>query len=246
MLQPIKADALDGLSHGFYTRQGGVSTGIYDSLNGGTGSNDAGEAVAENRARIAANLGVETLLSLHQVHSATVIPVTGPWQGERPKADALVTTTPGLGLVALAADCAPVLFADRQAGVIGAAHSGWKGALGGVLEATVAAMRTLGATRIIAAIGPCISQRAYEVGPEFVEKFLDEDPDHARHFAQGEGDRALFDLPGFALGRLREAGTEAEWVGHCTYSDPARFYSYRRSCHLGEPDYGRLVSAIAL
>ena len=247
--RPILADALRGLTHGFFTREGGVSSGIYASLNGGMGSADAAEAVAENRARIAATLGVETLVSLHQVHSDRVAPVTGPWQGSRPEADAMVTDRPGIGLAVLTADCAPVLLADREAGVVGAAHAGWKGALSGVLEAVIDAMVALGAGReaIVAAVGPAISQRAYEVGPEFVERFFDEDPAYGRFFAGGQGGRAMFDLPGFCLHRLREAGVaEAAWTGHCTYGDEARFYSYRRACHRGEGDYGRLVAAIAL
>jgi hypothetical protein len=161
----------------------------------------------------------------------------------------MVTDRPGVALAVLTADCAPVLLADAQAGVVGAAHAGWKGALGGVLEATVEAMEALGAERdrVLAAIGPAISQRAYEVGPEFVERFLDEDPENARHFAGGQGSRAMFDLPGFCLARLRGAGVgAAAWTGHCTYSDPGRLFSYRRACHAGEPDYGRLLAAIVL
>ena len=248
-LTPILADGLRGLSHGFFTREGGVSRGIYATLNGGHGSADDPEAVAENRARVAAHLGIEHLVSLHQVHSDRVERVAGPWDGPRPKADAMVTDRPGIGLAVLSADCAPVLLADRDAGVIGAAHAGWKGALGGVLEAVVDAMTVLGARRerIVAAVGPAISQRAYEVGPEFVEQFIDEDRHHGRFFAGGEGDRAMFDLPGFCLHRLREAGVgDAAWTGHCTFSDEARFFSYRRACHRGEDDYGRLVAAIAL
>jgi len=247
-LTPIRADSLDGVRHGFFTREGGVSTGIYATLNGGQGSQDTAEHVDENRARIAGALGVGRLISVHQVHSDRAETVTGPWPGPKPQADAMVTDRPGIGLAVLTADCAPVLFADREAGVVGAAHAGWKGALGGVLESTVAAMEGLGANRarIAAAVGPVISQRAYEVGPEFVERFVDEDPEHARFFAAGAGDRAMFDLPGFCLGRLREAGIAAEWTGHCTYSHEARFFSYRRACHRGEADYGRLVAAIAL
>lgn len=246
-MRPITAEAL-GVAHGFFTREGGVSTGIYESLNGGPGSADESAAVAENRSRIAAHLDADDLLSLHQVHSPDVVHVMGPWDADRPRADAMVTDRPGIALGILTADCAPVLFADPQAGVVGAAHAGWKGALGGVLEATVEAMQALGAERdrIMAAIGPVISQRAYEVGPEFVERFLDDDPENARFFAGGQGDRALFDLPGYCLHRLRGAGVSAEWTGHCTYSDPARFYSYRRATHAGEPDYGRLVAAITL
>jgi YfiH family protein len=205
--------------------------------------------VDENRARIAAHLGVGRLVSVHQVHSARAEVVNGPWNGAKPQADAMVTASPGIGLAILTADCAPVLFADRDAGVVGAAHAGWKGALFGVLEATVSAMVGLGADRgrIAAAVGPTISQRAYEVGPEYVERFLDEEPEFGRFFAGGAGDRAMFDLPGFCLHKLREAGVgSAEWTGHCTYSDEARFFSYRRTCHAGEPDYGRLVAAITV
>jgi len=252
-LTPILADGLDGVTHGFFTRQGGVSTGIYATLNGGAGSQDTSAAVDQNRSRVAAHLGVGQLVTVHQVHSDRAEVVSGPWPGDRPRADAMVTDQPGLALAILTADCAPVLFADREAGVVGAAHAGWNGALTGVLEATVAAMTGLGAERdrIAAVIGPAISQRAYEVGPEYVERFLDDDPDHARFFAGGPnaggGDRAMFDLPGFCLHRLRQAGVgAAEWTGHCTYSDEARFFSYRRATHRGEADYGRLVAAIAL
>ena len=248
-MRPITADALRGIAHGFFTREGGVSTGIYAGLNGGPGSADDPGAVAENRRRIAAHLGAGALVSLHQVHSPDIVRVTEPWGSDRPRADGMVTDRPGIALGILTADCAPVLFADPQAGVVGAAHAGWKGALGGVIEATVDAMQALGAERdrIVAAIGPVISQRAYEVGPEFVERFVDEDSDNARYFAGGQGDRAMFDLPGYCLARLRAAGVgAAEWTGHCTYSDPDRFFSYRRACHAGETDYGRLVAAIAL
>ncbi len=252
-LAPILADSLTdkpgGVSHGFFTRQGGVSTGIYAALNGGHGSQDTAEAVGENRTRIAAHLGIERLVSVHQVHGDRVEVVSGAWQGARPRADAMVTDRAGIGLAILVADCAPVLFADPDARVVGAAHAGWKGALTGVLEATVSAMVGLGAARgrIAAAVGPAISQRAYEVGPEYVERFLDDDPGHARFFAGGTDDRVMFDLPGFCLHRLREAGIgSAEWTGHCTYADEGRFFSYRRATHRGEADYGRLVAAIAL
>jgi polyphenol oxidase len=249
MMRPIIADALSGVTHGFFTREGGVSAGVYASLNGGPGSGDDAAAVAENRARVARCLGAGHLVSLHQVHSADAVRVAGPWEGDRPRADAMATDRPGLALAVLTADCAPVLLADPRAGVVGAAHAGWKGALGGVLEAAVEAMEGLGAERdrIVAAIGPAISQRAYEVGPEFVERFLDDDRENGRYFAGGPGDRAMFDLPGYCLARLGAAGVGmAAWTAHCTYSDPDRFYSYRRACHAGEPDYGRLVSAIAL
>jgi YfiH family protein len=191
----------------------------------------------------------ENLTTVHQVHSANVVTLDGPTPDPVPQADGIVTATPGVALAVLTADCQPVLFADPQAGVIGAAHAGWRGAIDGVLEATVDAMVALGATRqaITAVIGPSISQRAYEVGPEFLDRFLDEDPDNARFFAGGEGDRVHFDLPAFGLHRLRETGIgQAEWTRHCTYHDPDRFYSYRRATHQGEADYGRLISAICL
>ncbi|SEW27640.1 conserved hypothetical protein [Aliiroseovarius sediminilitoris] len=250
-LEIITSNALAPLKHGFFTRRGGASSGVYAGLNCGIGSQDQSELVMINRERVAGAMGVEpnNLCGVHQVHSPDVVTLHEPVNGAKPKADALVTATPGLVLTILTADCQPVLFADRNAGVIGAAHAGWKGALGGVLEATIDAMTALGATRggITAIIGPTISQRAYEVGPEFFDDFMIENPDYGRFFAGGEGDRALFDLPGFGLHLLREAGVgHAEWVGHCTYSDPDRFYSYRRSCHKNESDYGRLISAIRL
>lgn len=247
-MTPILADL--PAPHGFFTRDGGVSTGIFASLNGGQGSDDDPAHVAENRGRIAGHFGLapDRLVTVHQVHSADAVRVTGPWQGDRPRADGMATDRPGVALAILTADCAPVLLADAGAGVIGACHAGWRGALDGVIGATVAAMTALGARReaIRAIIGPCISQANYEVGPEFVERFLDEDPGHARFFAGGNGDRAMFDLPGFGLARLRAEGVAAEWTGHCTYADPARFFSFRRATHADEPDYGRLVSAIAL
>jgi len=247
-LEVITADNLRGVQHGFFTRRGGVSTGIYAGLNCGRGSNDDQSDVEANRALVADHLGVaqDHLLSVWQCHSAKVVTVREPFSGNPPEVDAMVTNTPGIALSAMAADCAPVLFADASAGVIGAAHSGWKGALGGVLDATVNAMQALGATAIKATVGPCISQKAYEVGPEFFEQFMDEAPGADRYFAGGAGDRMQFDLPGFVLGRLREAGVEAEWTGHCTYADASRFYSYRRMGHEGEVDYGRLISAIRL
>ncbi len=249
MLEIITSDALP-FRHGFFTRRGGASSGIFAGLNCGAGSTDQSDIVAINRARAAAalDLGPEALVSVHQVHSPDVVTVTGPLT-IRPRADAMVTRTPGLALAVLTADCQPVLFADPVAGVIGAAHAGWRGALHGVLEATIAAMVALGATPagIRAVIGPTISQPAYEVGPEFVEGFLANDPDNARFFAGGTGDRAQFDLPAYGLHRLRAAGLHhATWTRHCTYSDADRFYSYRRSNHLGEADYGRLLSAIRL
>ncbi len=250
-LEIITSDALDGVTHGFFTRKGGASSGIYAGLNCGNGSGDQKDAVTMNRARVAAAMEVapENLVTVHQTHSITALPVTTAFADPRPEADAMVTATPGVALAILTADCEPVLFADRTAGVIGAAHAGWKGALDGVLEATLDAMEALGAKRenTHAVIGPTISQGAYEVGPEFVERFVDTDHDYGRFFAGGEGDRALFDLPAFGLYRLREAGIgHAEWTCHCTYSDPMRFYSYRRSVHRKEADYGRLISVIRL
>ena len=248
-LSPITAPELRGVCHGFFTREGGVSAGIYANLNCGPGSGDDAAAVAENRARVAAHLGATALLSLNQVHSPEVVVVTEPSEGERPRADAMVTDRPGIALGILTADCAPVLFAERDARVVGAAHAGWKGAVSGVVEATLAAMTELGARRerIVAAIGPTISQRAYEVGPEFVERFLEESTTNERFFAGGVGDRAMFDLPGFLLSRLREEGIgEVAWTGHCTCSDERRFFSYRRATHRGEQDYGRLVAAIMI
>lgn len=249
-LDILTHDALSPFRHGFFTRRGGASSGIFAGLNCGHGSSDQTEAVAINRERVAGALGISTgsMIGVHQIHSADVVTVTGPLTAPM-RADALVTAEPGLALTVLTADCQPVLFADRNAGVIGAAHAGWRGALSGVLEATLDAMVALGARRgdTVAVIGPSISQKAYEVGPEFVEEFLTEDPAHSRFFSGGRGDRALFDLPGFGLYRLRKAGVRrAEWTGHCTYSDPERFFSYRRSVHLHEADYGRLISAIRL
>jgi YfiH family protein len=248
-LEILTADSLGPIRHGFFTRKGGASSGIYKGLNCGFGSSDQRDAVAINRSRVAEAMQVpaDHVVSLHQHHSADVITVTAPFDTP-PKADAMVCATPGIALGILTADCQPVLFADPHSGVIGAAHAGWGGALGGVLEATVEAMETLGADRedIQAVIGPCISQRAYEVGPEFFERFQDDDPANARFFANGNDDRMQFDLPGYGVHRLRMAGVEAEWIRHCTYSDPDRFFSYRQSVHNSDPDYGRLISTIRL
>jgi YfiH family protein len=248
-LEILTSDALP-LKHGFFTRRGGASSGVFSGLNCGQGSSDQTEIVAINRARVADAMGVapDRLLGVHQVHSAKAVTVDAPL-ADKPRADAIVTATPGLALSVLTADCQPVLFADPAAGVIGAAHAGWRGALEGVLHATVDAMEALGAQRgnITAVIGPSISQRAYEVGPEFMDSFMAEDPDYARYFIGGEGDRMMFDLPGFGLNRLRAAGVgHAEWTRHCTFSDAARFYSYRRTTHAKEADYGRLIAAITL
>lgn len=250
MLEIITSPALSPLRHGFFTRKGGASSGVFHGLNCGPGSSDLAEAVEINRARVAEAMGVgpDRLQTVHQVHSPRVLTIDSPTD-PRPQADALVTATPGLALAVLTADCQPVLFADAEAGVIGAAHAGWRGTQDGVLEATLDAMEALGAdrARITAVIGPTISQAAYEVGPEFVENFIDDDPRNARFFANGPGDRALFDLPALGLARLREAGVgHAEWTRHCTYRDAERFFSYRRTTHLREADYGRLISAIRL
>ncbi len=249
-LEILTHEALRPLRHGFFTRRGGASSGIFAGLNCGAGSSDLREAVSINRDRVAEALGLtaQALVGVHQVHSADVVTVQAPL-GAPVRADAMVTAAPGLALSVLTADCQPVLFADRAAGVIGAAHAGWRGALSGVLEATVDAMEALGARRAdtVAVIGPCISQAAYEVGPEFFDSFRAEDPENTRFFTHGTGDRMLFDLPGFGLHRLRAAGVgQAYWVRQCTYADSARFYSFRRTTHAGEQDYGRLISVIRL
>lgn len=251
-----RAPALDHLPHGFFGRQGGVSSGIYTSLNCGLGSNDSREAVLENRARVAAGLdaGVApaALVSLHQIHSATAITVETPWTpGQGPQADGMVTRQRGLALGILTADCAPILFADKAAGVIGAAHAGWKGAIGGVIEATVEAMLALGATRagIAAAIGPCIGQASYEVGPEFQTRILEQDgPDAIRFFTRpAPGSRPHFDLPGYVADRLARAQLgRVENLALDTAGDEARFFSFRRTTLAGRPDYGREIAAIAL
>ena len=250
-LEIIRSDLLSPIKHGFFTRKGGASSGVFAGLNCGYGSSDQSEIVSINRERVASELGVaaDHLATVHQVHSATVATLDEAPAGETRQADAMVTNTPGLALGILTADCQPVLFADADAGVIGAAHAGWKGALSGVLEATIDGMEALGAKRdrIYATIGPSISQKAYEVGPEFFDTFFDDDPENARFFANGAGDRYQFDLIGYGLNRLRVAGLAgAEWTGHCTYSDPDRFFSYRRSVHQKDPDYGRLISVIRL
>lgn len=242
------AAALSGVPHGFFGREGGVSTGIYKGLNAGTGSNDAPEAVAENRRRIAAAFGVDRprLIGVHQVHSSDAVFVSAPWAGARPHADAMVATTPGLALSILTADCAPVLLADAKAGVIGAAHAGWKGALSGVLEACVALMRKHGARDIAAAIGPCIHRTSYEVGPEFVQRFVAVEAENARHFAPGDGEKSRFDLPGFCAARLAALDIATEILPWDTYAHPARLHSHRRSVHEKLGDYGRNCSVIRL
>ena len=249
MLEILTSDAIP-LRHGFFTRKGGASSGIFAGLNCGPGSSDQSDIVEINRARVADAMDIApaNLISLHQVHSARVVTLAAP-PASRFQADAMVTASPGLGLAILTADCQPVLFADPKARVIGAAHAGWRGAKAGVLEATVAAMEALGACRkdISAVIGPTISQTAYEVGPEFFETFTNDDPDTARFFSQGTNDHMQFDLPAYGLSRLHKAGVGlAEWTRHCTYRDPERFYSFRRTTHAGEADYGRLISVIRL
>jgi purine-nucleoside/S-methyl-5'-thioadenosine phosphorylase / adenosine deaminase len=256
MQQTLRALSLAkhaGIRHGFFTRAGGVSEGVYATLNGGVGSDDAPDRVAENRSRMAAALGVAPgyLLTAYQIHSPDVVVAAQPWAPEhRPRADAIVTRTPGLAVGVSTADCGPLLFADADAGVIGAAHAGWRGALTGVIEATVAAMEKLGADRrhIAAALGPTIRQRNYEVGLEFIERFVAADGDNARFFtASNRAGHAMFDLTGYIADRIARAGIrDFEDLGFCTYDEPERFYSYRRMTKLGEADYGRHVNAIAL
>jgi YfiH family protein len=241
---------LPGVRHAFFTRRGGVSTGIYESLNVGLGSNDDPAAVHENRRRAAAHFGADGVVTLYQVHSADALAADGPWRSEAPRADALATARPGLVCGALAADCAPVLLADPQARVVAAAHAGWRGALDGVVESAVARMESLGARRerIRAAVGPCIGPRSYEVGLEFLDRFAAQDPDHEAFFAPGASpEKRMFDLPGFVLSRLRAAGVaECGWIGRDTCAEPDDFFSNRRAFKQGEPDYGRLLSAIML
>ncbi|MET4702152.1 YfiH family protein [Constrictibacter sp. MBR-5] len=239
--------------HGFFTRQGGVSEGLYGSLNCGLGSADDRDAVVENRRRVAASLGAprDSLTTAYQIHSDKVLVVDRPWEADSPpSADGLVTSTPGVVVGALAADCAPVLFAEPDAGVVAAAHAGWKGALGGIVEATVAAMCGLGARRdrIRAVVGPAIGPASYEVGPEFRARFVEADPSNARFFTtSAKPGHHMFDLPryvGERLDRLALAGVDVVTADTC--ADENRFFSYRRSCLRGEPDYGRGVSAIVL
>ncbi len=254
MAERLEADCLKelaGVQHGFFTRRGGVSEGIYASLNTGLGSRDAREKALENRRRALAALGGGELVTPLQVHSDICAVVDDPWPVDAPvRADAVATRRPGLAVAVNTADCTPVLFAEPHAGVVAAAHAGWKGALGGVLEATVEAMSGLGAdpARIVCAIGPVISQENYEVGPEFRERFVSEDSGHARFFvpSRREG-HFMFDLPGFVRMRLERAGVACvEDLGLCTYADAGRFFSYRRATHRGESDYGRQLSAIML
>ena len=250
-VEALQAKALAGVAHGFLGRRGGVSEGVCVGLNVGWGSEDSREAIAENRRRAvdAVQPGAR-LVTLHQVHSPAALYVTEPFPDDaRPHADAMVTDRPGLVLGILTADCAPVLFADAEAGVIAAAHAGWKGAFAGVVEATVAEMERRGALRerIAAAIGPCIARRSYEVDEAFFRRFAEADPETERFFGLGREGHYQFDLEGFVVHRLAEAGLERiEALGEDTYGQAERFFSYRRATHRGEPDYGRQISLIAL
>ena len=253
MLQAASLSRLARIRHAFFTRTGGVSEGVYATLNGGVGSNDAPAKVDENRARMAAALGVasDRLLTAYQIHSPEVAIAERPWTREnRPRADAIVTRTTKLAIGVSTADCGPLLFVDAQAGVIGTAHAGWRGAFGGVIEATVAAMEKLGAKRqrIAAALGPTIRQPNYEVGPELVERFVAADATNERFFTTSKrAGHAMFDLTGYIGSRVQRAGiSEFEDLGLCTYAEPERFFSYRRMTRLGESDYGRHINAIAL
>lgn len=252
--EPVIAQDLAGavgIRHGFFTRAGGVSSGIYKGLNVGLGSSDDQASVIENRRRVTDWLGVKPgfLATPYQVHSPDVAVVSGPFEGERPKVDAVVTNRPGLAIGVHTADCGPILFADAEARVIGAAHAGWKGALGGVLENTIAAMEALGAKRasIIAVLGPSISKANYEVGAEFVARFAEVHDDAGRWFTPSvKPGHSMFDLPGYTVARLALAGVQGSALGLCTYADENRYFSYRRTTHRSEPDYGRQVSAIVL
>ncbi len=257
--QPIKSERLETqagangrlIVHGFFNRVGGVSAGIYEGLNVGSGSHDNPEHVQQNRDRVASYLGVKPdhLITVHQVHSADVVTVTEPLVSPRPKADAMVTNVPGLALGALTADCGPILFADHQAGVIGAAHAGWRGALNGVLENTIEAMINLGAVRenIVAVLGPCIGPQNYEVGSEFREQFLLKNPKYSEYFSPSDkSGHYMFDLWNFILDRLKLTGVKADSLAQCTYANEQLFFSYRRTTHRGEPDYGRQIAAIAI
>jgi YfiH family protein len=251
-VETLRAATLAGVAHGFLGRRGGVSEGLCAGLNVGLGSEDDRAAIAENRRRaIAAVAPAAKLVTVHQIHSPEVVHADAPWPDDgRPRADAMVTDRPGLALGILTADCAPVLLADAAAGVIGAAHAGWKGAIGGVVEATVAAMERLGADRdrIAAAVGPCIARRSYEIDDAFFRRFAEADPDHERFFADGgRAGHHRFDLEAFVVSRLAASGlARIEALGEDTYTQPDRFFSYRRATHRGEPDYGRQVSLIAL
>lgn len=249
-LEILTSDLLGDVHHGFFTRRGGASSGVFAGLNCGLSSSDQDQMVRINRTRVAEAMDVQmpSLVTIRQTHSPEVITVSEPIEGDV-EGDALVTRVPGLALSILTADCQPILFSDPIAGVIGAAHAGWKGAKDGVIKNTINAMIALGAeqSNILAAIGPTISQPNYEVGPEFLEGFLTDSWSNKRFFSTGDGDRAHFDLPGYGLHKLSEAGVgQAEWIRQCTYADEDRFFSYRRATHKKEADYGRLISSIRL
>lgn len=252
--EPLRSPLLEGLAgirHGYFTRIGGVSEGIYGGLNTGTGSSDDRTRVLENRRRVAEWMGVspDRLLTAYQIHSPDVIVARDPFSGDRPKADAIVTDRPGIAVGASSADCGPILFADPRAGVIGAAHAGWKGAFTGILENTIAAMEKIGARRerIVAVLGPSISAASYEVGPEFVERFAAADRGNERYFApSGNPGHAQFDLNLYTVDRLKAAGVLADALYRCTYAEEDLFFSYRRATHRSEADYGRHISAIVL
>lgn len=251
MIEASDLAATDGVKHGFFTREGGVSDGIYGSLNTGYGSGDDTERVAENRERIAQQLGVDSdkLLTVHQWHSADVIVADEPWDVRKPpEGDAIVSSKPGIAVAVLTADCTPVLFSSSDGKVVGAAHAGWKGAFAGVLAATVARMKQLGASDIHAAIGPTISQANYEVGPEYHAQFVNRDPALERFFIPShKPSHFMFDLPGFVKSNLDGLGLAAiEDMALCTYGDEQRFFSYRRTVHRDEADYGRQLSAICI
>lgn len=254
MIEPITHPLLEraGVRHGFFTRAGGASEGLYAGLNTGVGSSDNPDSVAENRRRVAQWMGgvPDDFAACYQVHSAIARVAEAGWKGERPEGDASVTAAPGVICAVLTADCAPILLADAEAGVVAAVHAGWKGALDGVVHSAVAAMQTLGAEprRTVAVIGPCIAQSSYEVSADYQERFEHHDPGSGRFFAPGAAaDKRQFDLPGFVLWRLEQAGVgEAVWTGDDTWTDETRFYSNRRAFQQGEADFGRLMSAIRL
>lgn len=249
-IQVITDPILNGTKHGFFTRQGGYSTGVFAGLNCGLGSHDDTKTVQKNRAIVAQKMDVtsDSLITVNQTHSTDVDIFDKP-RTYRPDADAIVTSVCGIALGILTADCAPILFSDQKSGVIGAAHAGWKGALGNIVDKTLSAMETLGASRqdIVAVIGPCISHSQYEVGHEFFERFADENQQYTQFFVNKNDDKMLFNLPSFLLDQLRTSCVgEATWLNRCTYSEPDLFYSHRRAVHANETDFGRLISVIKI
>lgn len=241
----------NGIHHGYFTREGGVSGGIYQGLNVGIGSKDVPDHVVENRRRVTSQMGVSPgrLVTPYQTHSPDVVTVSAPFPGERPNADGIVTATPGLAIGVVTADCGPILFADAEARVVGAAHAGWRGAIGGVLENTIESMLALGARRssITAVLGPTIGPENYEVGPEFFAQFTEYNAAYDRYFrATGRDGYHMFDLWTFITDRLNTAGVRVDALKQCTYADENRFFSYRRTTHRKEPDYGRQISTIAI